>query len=236
MRIFALMFLLSNMLFSMEYYSKLEPINSYVVKSAVSGLILYTNDNVEGRVVKNKTTIIEIDSAVDKIDLVQTKKKLKIIESMIEIEDNNYNRLQKVSSKSAFEKDNQKIKALNLKSSKSDLIIKFETLKDRIKKKSLLEIDSYIYNIAVEKNDYVNPGTVLYEAKDLSKGKLEIFIPISDLQSIQEKTIFIDDSKTDLKIDKIYKVADTKHISSYKCEIIINNPKTFSRLVKIEFK
>jgi hypothetical protein len=88
----------------------------------------------------------------------------------------------------------------------------------------------------VEKDDYVNPGTLLYEAKDLSKGKLEIYVPIGDVEAIKTKTIYIDGEKTDLKINKIYDVADSKHISSYKCEIIINNPKTFSRLVKIEFK
>ena len=65
---------------------------------------------------------------------------------------------------------------------------------------------------------------------------MEIFIPISDYESIQNKTIYLDGEKSDLKINKIYEVADSKHISSYKCEIVIENPKTFSRLVKIEFK
>ncbi len=77
---------------------------------------------------------------------------------------------------------------------------------------------------------------LLYEAKNLDKGKLEIFIPISDVNSIKDKKIYLDGKVTDLKIDKIFDVADSKHISSYKAEIIITNPKTFSRLVKIEFK
>jgi hypothetical protein len=73
-------------------------------------------------------------------------------------------------------------------------------------------------------------------AKDLSKGKLEIFLPINSANSYTNKTIYLDSVKTDLKINKIYKVADSKNISSYKCEIIIPNPKKFSKLVKIEFK
>lgn len=78
--------------------------------------------------------------------------------------------------------------------------------------------------------------TLLYEAKDLSKAKLEIFIPINDVESLMSKTIYLDNEATDLKIDKVYKVADATHISSYKAEIIVNNPKQFSKLVKIEFK
>ena len=71
---------------------------------------------------------------------------------------------------------------------------------------------------------------------DLSKGKVEIFIPISDAKTISNKIIYIDGVKTKLKIAKLYDVADTKHISSYKCEINIPNPKQFSTLVKVEFK
>jgi len=236
MRIISFIFLATSFLFGMEYYSKLEPYNSYVIKSAVSGKVVYTNDNIEGKLINKKTKIVELDNAVDKVELAQTKKKLEVLNSMLDIQQKNYNRLNKISSKSAFEKDNQKIQVLNLQSSKTDLVIKIANLKDSIKNKELFENKIYIYNISVKKGDYVTPGTLLYEAKDLTKGKLEIFIPIADYEEIQNKTIYIDGEKSDLKINKIYEVADSKHISSYKCEIVIEKPKTFSRLVKIEFK
>lgn len=236
MRIISFIFLATSFLFGMEYYSKLEPYNSYVIKSAVSGKVVYTNDNIEGKLLNKKTKIVELDNAVDKVELAQTKKKLEVLNSMLDIQQKNYNRLNKISSKSAFEKDNQKIQVLNLQSSKTDLVIKIANLKDSIKNKELFENKIYIYNISVKKGDYVTPGTLLYEAKDLTKGKLEIFIPIADYEEIQNKTIYIDGEKSDLKINKIYEVADSKHISSYKCEIVIEKPKTFSRLVKIEFK
>jgi len=236
MRIISFIFLATSFLFGMEYYSKLEPYNSYVIKSAVSGKVVYTNDNIEGKLLNKKTKIVELDNAVDKVELAQTKKKLEVLNSMLDIQQKNYNRLNKISSKSAFEKDNKKIQVLNLQSSKTDLVIKIANLKDSIKNKELFENKIYIYNISVKKGDYVTPGTLLYEAKDLTKGKLEIFIPIADYEEIQNKTIYIDGEKSDLKINKIYEVADSKHISSYKCEIVIEKPKTFSRLVKIEFK
>lgn len=236
MKIVAVFLLSASLLFAMEYYSKLEPYDSFVVKSSVSGKVLFTNEEVEGKYLNKKTKIVEIDNSVDKIELAQTKNKLKVLDSMLNIQQKNYNRLYKISSKSAFEKDNQKIQVLNLESTKSDLIINIANLEDTIKNKVLWEDKIYIYNINVKKGDYVTPGTLLYESKDLSKAKLEIYIPISDYDSISNKTIYLDGKKSDLKIDKIYKVADSKHISSYKVEIIVPNPKTFSRLIKIEFK
>ena len=235
MRIFIFCFILINTLFASEYYAKLEPIESYKVKAAVSGKVVFSNTKIEGSKAKN-STIIELDSKVNKMDLSQSRNKLKFINEMIAIENNNYNRLNKVSSKSAFEKDTQKLKTINLKSSKADMIIKIENLKDTIKNKKLIEKSNYISMIAVKKGDYVNPGTLLYESKDLSKAKLEIFVPIMEVENLKNKTIFIDGKKSNVKINKIYTIADTQHISSYKVQLLVPNVKTFSRLVKIEFK
>lgn len=228
------LFFITN-LFSTEYYSKLEPIDSFQIKSAVSGKIVYTNDELEGKRANN-SLIVEIDSVVNKVELQESKNKLKYINEMIEIESNNYKRLNQVSSKSAFEKDTQKLKIINLESSKADMVVKIKTLEDSIKNKRLVEKSNYIANIAVKKGDYVNAGTLLYEAKDLSKGKLEIFVPIAEIEDIKQKEIFVDGEKSNIKIDKVYEVADSTHISSYKVELILDDVKNFSRLVKIEFK
>ena len=222
-------------IFANEYYAKLEAIESFSVKSAVAGKIIYSNSKIEG-LKANNSVIIEIDSLINKVDLEQSKNKLKYIDEMIKIEKNNYDRLNQVSSKSAFEKDTQKLKVINLESSKADMIIKIETLKDTISNKKLIEKSNYIFNILVKDGDYVNPGTLLYEAKDLSKGKLAIFVPIAQIDEIKNKEIFLDDVKSNIKISKVYNIADATNISSYKVELILDNVKTFSRLVKIEFK
>ena len=235
MKYLLLIFMFISTLFSKEFYSKLEPIQTYVVKAAVNGKIIYSNDKIEG-LSANKTKIIEIDSIVNRLELEQINKKIDLIKQMIKIENKNYKRLNKVRTKSDFDKDVQLLKSLNLESTKSDLIIKQISLKDTIKKKQYIENSGYIYNINVKKNDYVTAGTLLYEVKDLSKGKLEIFIPINEIESIKNKSIFLNDKQTEIKIDKIYKVAHSQHISSYKVDIIVPNPKIFSRLIKIEFK
>lgn len=221
--------------YSSEYYSKLMPYENYSIKSAVSGKVIYTNTQIEGFSAKN-STIIKIDSKLNEIELEQNRKKLASLNEMIKIENLNYERLNKVSSKSKFEKDSQKLKAINYETQRADLIIRIETLKDTIKNKKLVEKSNYIFNIAVKEGDYVNPGTLLYEAKDLTKGKLEIFVPIEDIESIKNKKIYIDGKESNVEISKIYDVADSTHISSYKVELILKNVEKFSRLVKIEFK
>lgn len=235
MRIIWICLLAISSIFANEYYAKLEPIDSFQVKSAVAGKVIYSNSKIEG-LQANNSTIIEIDSLVNKVELEQSKNKLKFIDEMLEIEKNNYSRLNQVTSKSEFEKDTQKLKVINLESSKADMIIKIETLKDTISNKKLVEKSNYIFNIVVKDGDYVSPGTLLYESKDLSKGKLEIFVPIAQIDEIKNKDIYLDGIKSNVKISKIYDVADATNISAYKVELIIEDVKIFSRLVKIEFK
>lgn len=235
MRFILIMLFIYSSIYAEVFYSKLEPIETYVVKAAVSGKVIYSNENIEGKSANNDM-IIQIDSALDEINLREYKNKLDNIKAMLDIENGYYERIKKVTTKSDFEKDTQRIKVINYKTQVSDLIITIENLKDQISKKRLVEKNRYITNIAIKKDDYVTPGTLLYEAADLSKGKLEIFLPIDEAQNYMKKDLYIDDKKSEFKVDKLYKVADEKHISSYKAEIIITNPTTFSKLVKIEFK
>lgn len=235
MKILFVVFIGISTLFANEYYAKIEPVQSYTIKAATSGEVIYTNEAIEGEFASN-SVIVELDSTVDRVDLEQTQNKLALFKQMIEIERNNYERLKKVTTRSDFDKDSQLLKTLNLQSTQADLNIKIAQLQENIANKKLIEKNRYIYRIDVKKGDYINAGTLLYEAKDLSKGKIELFIPISEITALANKKIFMNDEPTELKIHKIYQVADAKNISSYKVEIIIDEPKAFSSLVKIEFK
>ncbi|MCD4758158.1 MAG: HlyD family secretion protein [Arcobacteraceae bacterium] len=227
--------LLSSISFATTYFAKVEPINSYTVKSSVSGKVIYANSALESKIAQN-AMVVKLDDSVDLIELEQSQEKLGNMQQVLKLQDNTLESFKRVSSKSQFDRDNQKIVILNTASTINDLKTKIATLKDTIKNKNLSEKNSYIYDVSVEVGDYVTPGTLLYTAMDLSKGKVEIFIPIDDAATIQDKEIYLDDKKSDLKIAKLYDVADSKHISSYKCEIIIPSPEKFSKLVKIEFK
>jgi len=227
--------IISSSVYANQYYAKLNPINTYDIQSSVSGQVVFVNNEIKSQNAQS-SKIVEINSIVDEEDLKQSLVKLKNLQEVLKIEEGTLKSFNRVSSKSRFDKDNQKIKIFDIGSSISDLKTKIATLKDTIKNKNLLEEKNYIYNIAVEVGDYVTPGKMLYSSMDLSAGKLEIFIPIDQANDIKEKTIFLDGKETNLKISKLYKIADSTHISSYKCEIIVPSPSTFSNLVKIEFK
>lgn len=227
--------LFANSAINTQFFSTAKPFETYTVKSSVSGKVDYVNSSLEGKSTNNNK-IIQIDNKVDKVELAQLKQKYTLMQSIIKVEEKNYQRLLKISSKSQYERDNQKIKVLNLKLSLADLETAIAKLQNNIDNKTLIENNRYIYDINIKKDDYVNPGTILYTAHDLSKAKLEIFIPINEVSQLKSKVIYLNDKKTDYKLDKIYKVADSKHISTYKCEIIIDKPKNFSKLIKVEFK
>lgn len=234
-KIIGLFALLSSMVLASEYYAKLNPVNTYNVKSAVNGQIIFVNNSIESNKATN-STIVKIDSKVNVENLKQSQVKLTNYKAILKIEQGILKSFKKVSSKSRFDKDNQRVKIFNIASSISDLETSIATLKDMIDNKTLIEKDNYIYDIAVEVGDYVTPGVALYSSMDLGAGKLEIYIPMDKANEIHSKTIYLDGQKTDLKISKLHAIADSTHISSYKCEIIVPTPKSFSNLVKIEFK
>jgi len=226
---------LSATLFANEFYSKLYPIHSFEVKSSVSGIVDKIDKSYEKKFVKN-ARIIKIDDYVDSIDLEQSKVKLANLEDILKIQEDTYNSYKRVSSKSKIETDTQKVQVLNTSTNISDLKVKIANLKNILKNKNITLENVYLEEISVEVGDYVTPGTPLFKAYDLSSGKLEIYLPISNAKSYLDKTIYLNGEKTDLKINKLSQVADSVHISAYKAEIHISNPTQFSKLIKIEFK
>jgi len=218
-----------------EFYGVVQPINVYNVKASVSGIVLNTREDLEAKSIKNQT-IIRLDSKVDKIDLEQTKQKLENLQKIYQLEKGTLESFNKVSSKSKFDKDNQKIKILNIKSTINDIKIKIATLKDKINKKTIIINNLYLFDIAVKKGDYINPGALLYTAYDIRKSKIEVFLPIDEVNKYKHKMVYINGNKTNYKINKIYKIADNKHISAYKCEIILDSIYPFSKVLKVTFK
>jgi len=247
-----------------EYYSKAEPKEHFSIKSAVNGKVVFVDDSFEGKD-SNAVVIVKIDDKIDKADLLASKQKLKFLNTNInlmreslsnskkvaDINRDNYNRVKNLTSYSKTQKDTKLLAMINaknsyisvktslenLKTQKEDLILKIKTLKDRIAKKNIeVKKGNYIYKIYPRVGDYLNPGSPLLEVYDTSAAKLVVFVPFDDLQTITQKKIYLDGKESRYSIDKIWKVADTQNISSYRVEILIDRPKQFSKLVKIEFK
>jgi hypothetical protein len=263
MRVIALSFAFISSIYASEFYSKIEPINKYQIKSQVTGKVLQAKTELEGKQI-NSALVLKIDDKLDLIDLKSSKKKLELLQESLSLANeqlNNtkdisdtrkaqYDKLKSLRTRSQINKDNDlfnyltaynqylstKDKIINLQTSIEDLKYKIATLEDRVSNKNIRLKDKFIYKVHVKRYDFVNMGTPLIDAYDTSKGKLEIFVPLEVAQDISNKKILIDEKDMNYKISKVYKVADSERISSYKVEIIIDKPKFFSRLVKVEVK
>ena len=252
------------LLFSKVHYAKVEPFENITLKAAVSAQVINTQLALEGTNVQS-ATIIQLDNKLDKIKLNSSQASLKLVNSMLKINQNillalgsslerqksYYNRISNIASASKTQKDNAfygytnaktqyfstKEKIDSLKKQRLDLKYEIARLKDSIAKKSINVNHKFIYKLLVNKGDFVNMGTPLAQLKDLSAAKLVLFLETDELKNITNKTIYINDKASDYKISKIWKVSDEKFISSYRTEIIIKNPKeSFSELLKVEFK
>ena len=245
------------------YYSKVEPVETYSIKAAASGSVVTSAREMEGSIA-NGSVVVQIDDVLNKEELASSKRKLeslkiilaankqnlKNLEKIAQIREGQYNRIKELKTKSQVEKDNELtnfISAQNQVISLSatvanqevqinDLLYKISSLDDTIAKKRIAPKNLLIYKLYVDENDYVNMGASLVDAYDVSRGKLTLFLSAEDAKDAKQKVIYLDGKPTDLKIAKLWSVADTQNISSYRCEIIIPAPKTFSKLMQVELK
>jgi len=250
-------------LFAKVHYAKVQPFENITLKSAVSAQVTNINMALEGTTFSG--TIIELDGKLEKIKLKSSQEALHLVQSMINVNQKilsalkqslnkqkaYFNRISSVSSASLTQKDNAfyaftnaktqylstKEKIDSLKKQKLDLKFEIAQLKDSLAKKTISINNKFIDKLLVNKGDFVNMGSPLATVKDLSKGKLVLFLEAKELENIKSKKIIINDKESNLKVSKIWKVTDEKFISSYRTEIIITHPKyNFSKLLKVEFK
>ncbi len=264
MKIFILVLLVLVSVDAAEYYAKAEPKELFRLKSSVNGEVVFVNDRPEGKT-SDGTVVVKIDDKIDNADLKASKQKLKFLLSNIalmkqnlanskrvaDINKDNYTRVKNLSSYSKTQKDAKLLAMINaqnsyiavnsslvnLKTQKEDLALKIKTLEDRIENKNIKTLKGqYIYKIYPRTGDYVNPGAKLMDVHDISGAKLVIYVSMDDLVGIEQKKIYLDGEESSVLIDKIWSVADSVNISSYRVEILIDKPDKFSKLVKIEFK
>ena len=261
-RYFIFLFITVSFLFSKEHFAKLEPFETVTIKSEVNGKVTFANDELEGKVVNG--TIIKIDSFVDKQDLINSKESLRLTDAMIKLNKKMlptlkkdmrkkrelYTNLLSVKSASVSQKNTlyanwvasvmqfnaTKEKILNLENQKVSLLQKITQLQDRLKKKKIVVNGKYLYKLSVKKGEYVNIGTPLAIISDTNRAKLTIYLSEDELKNIENKKIYINGKKTNLKFYKIWKIADSKYISSYRAEIVLKPTYRFSKLLKVEIK
>ena len=263
MKIFIVLIFIITLSYSKVYYSKVEPYELRDISSNVSGLVLYINEDMIGKVLTKKA-YIKIDLELDSKEMISIKEKLNSLREMLEINENivinldeslekkqkNYNKIKILKIKSLVEKDrefydlvasknlllNTKKDIQNLKVQISDLKLRYAQLVRTTTDKILIDKGFTLYSILVKVGQVVTISTPLAQVADVSKAKLTIYLDEEDVLDAKNKVLYINGEKTSYKISRLLNIADTKNISKYMAQIIIQSPKVFSKLVKIELK
>ena len=250
-------------LFASSYYAKVEPVDIYTIASKVQGEVLFADENMVGKKLSDKPFII-IDAKTDKADLEALKVKRKTLRDLIEankeivqnlqesmeLKKRNYESIKNLTVKSKTQKDaiyydflntknqllNTKKELLNFTSQEADLTAKQVRLEKTIADKTIHEPGLILYELYVKKNDVATPGKPLAKVADTSKAILTIFVDKETLKGIKQKKVYLDGVETAYKVDRVTPIADSVNISKYKVQIIIDAPKIFSKLVKVELK
>lgn len=224
------------LLLAKVHYAKVEPYESVILKSAVSALVINVDLESEGKMVENKR-VIYLDDRLDKINLKRSNENLLILRETLKRQEAYFQRINKLKTVSTAQKDDAFYSFASAKTQYLDMQYQIAQLEDSIEKKSIVPYHMYLYEIMVRKGDYVTPGSPLARVVDTNRAKLVLFLEPSELEQIEKKAVYLDDKKTEYKVDKVWKVADEKFISSYRAEIYIPAPKmSFSELVKVELK
>jgi len=235
MKIFLLL-LTPLLLFAKVHYAKVEPYESVVLKSAVSALVMNVDLDAEGSIVDQKR-VIYLDDRLDKMNLKTSKENLLILHETLKRQESYFRRIDKLKTASTTQKDNAFYGFASAKTQYLDMQYKIAQLEDSIEKKSIVLNHMYLYEIIVREGDFVAPGSPLARIVDTNLAKLVLYLEADELKDIEQKIVYLDDKKTEYKVDKVWRVADEKFISSYRAEIYITAPEiTFSKLVKVEIK
>ena len=262
-KLLTFLLLTSLSLWAKEYYSKVEPYEILTISSNVSGQVVFADEKSEGEVL-GKKPYIKIDDKLDRIELNNVQKKIALLKNTLKLNEEmkknyeeilakkqkNYDNIKSLKTKSVIEKDRELYDLIatqntlistakevdNLKVQINDLNLRREQLRKSIADKTLTAKGYVLYVLSVKEGQVVNPGMMLSQVADISKAKLTIYLNARDMKEAKSKSIYLNGKKSDYKIDRLWEIADSKHLSSYKAEIIIKAPKHFSELMKVELK
>jgi multidrug resistance efflux pump len=256
-------FVIPAVLIAKVHYAKVEPYESATIKASVSGTVLKADYSLEGSMLGDEA-FVQIDDLLDRENLKNTQESLELFSQNLKINEQvleglkstldrrkeYYERINDLETASKTQKDNAfaayigaknqylgtQEKITTLKKQIIDLRYKASILKDSISKKHIAFPGKYLYHLMVHQGEFVAPGVPVAAIYDISKAKVVVFLDREEIKQIKEKKIFIDDKETDLGIEKLWKVADSQYISSYKAKITLPTKYQFSKLLKIEFK
>ncbi|MDA7816569.1 HlyD family secretion protein [Sulfurimonas sp.] len=263
MKILIAMFLLFSALYSKVYYSKIEPYELRDISSNISGLVLFVNEDMLGAKLSSEP-YIKIDAILDEKELVFVSDKLEYMRESVKVNEailvnvekslnkkrDNYKKVEALKFKSSVEKDrefydlvssenlylNTKKEIQNLKIQITDMKLRYEHLKRSIEDKNLNAKGFILYELFVKPGQVVGISTPLAKVADVSRAKLTLFLDEDDMLNADKKVVYIEGEKTDYKLSRVSNIAHSKNISKYMAQVLIESPKVFSKLVKVELR
>ncbi|MBN2896469.1 MAG: HlyD family efflux transporter periplasmic adaptor subunit [Campylobacterales bacterium] len=254
---------MSALLSAQEYYAKIEPYEIRTIAANVSGLILFTDETMEGNTL-SKEHFIQMDDELDRIELEQVNEKIVLLRRSLELNEalvanheavlakkrDNMERIAALKMKSQIEKDNEyyglitsensliatQKEIISLQTQINDLTLRKAQLERSIRDKSLSAPGFVLYSLLVRPGQVVSASTPLAKIADRSRALLTFFLSREDAAAAGQKVVYLDGIKSDHKIERLWTIADEQHLSSYKAQIVVPAPKQFSGLVKVELR
>lgn len=251
------------LLHAQEYYAKMEPYEMRTLAANVSGLILFTDETMEGKVLSERA-FIRMDDELDRIELKQVNEKIALLGRSLELNEalvanheavlvkkrDNMERIAALKMKSQIEKDNEyyglitsensliatQKEIISLQTQINDLTLRKAQLERSIRDKSLSAPGFVLYALLVRPGQVVSASTPLAKIADHSRALLTLYLSREDAAALAQKVLYLDGVKSDHKIERLWNIADEQHLSSYKAQIVLSAPKQFSGLVKVELR
>lgn len=231
------------------YYAKAEPFKKHLIKSNVAGKVIFANESIEGSVATSEP-IIRIDDAVDQKEKLYLENQIKLLQNSVtnyqavyEKRLDYYESIKGLRTKSKSSKDAAFYAQAAAKQSLNQAQIELAKtrqalfgLTKQIREKRIAFENWYVYDLHVLEGNYVTMGSLLVTVADISKVKLKLFLSAEDANNAHEKELYVNDVKSDLKLDQVWKISDSEHLSSYEARLILPTTKQFSQLVKVELK
>lgn len=225
--------LLPIFLFANNYMAKIEPKDEFSIYANTNGEITYLDKNKEMSVVNG--VVVKIDNNLEKENLKLYQAQLNLLNEKLVILQNYYTKFKNITGKSDYEKDEKYMEIIELKNSIKNLELSIIDTKNTLDKKEISLNNLYLKEFVVNKYDYVNTGTKIATAYDISNAKLVVYLNSEDFKEIKNKEIFLDGKKSTAKIKKLDIIPDKTFISAYKLELEIDS-KEFGKSVNVEFK
>lgn len=226
--------------FSKEYMAQIKPNETFEIKAEVSGLVGFIQKDKEANFIKDKTTIVKLNTKDEKIDLQANKDLLISQNEIVKIKKMNYQAKGRIKQLSQYDKNNEKISYLEAKKELINTKKTISNLENTIDKKTFNVQNRYLGEIFAKQNQFLDVGEKVYESYDISKLKITLYLTKEEIDKLPSQALFINNEKSEFKVNKVYKIKDSVKISRYKVEFTKKNRNYdsyfFDKVVKVELK